>query len=264
MSQSRHNSAFTPDEESEGYFASMTDLMVGVIFIFVIMLMAFALNYRKAEQDQRDRATGIQRTQVFILNDLKNRLRKANVNVEVDTRFGVLRLPESILFDTASDELKPEGQIALRALSKAMAEVLPCYARSPADWTYPVACADSRGPGRIEAVLVEGHSDKRPIFGAAAVKFGDNRRLSASRAIAAYNALTAGGIPVAGLTNDKHEPLLGVTGYGPDRPIDIGDTDAALSRNRRIDVRILMAPVTDDLAPEAVQRTQEAVDRIAP
>jgi chemotaxis protein MotB len=38
----------TPVAEDESYFVSMTDLMVGMLFIFIIMLMAFALNLRRS------------------------------------------------------------------------------------------------------------------------------------------------------------------------------------------------------------------------
>jgi chemotaxis protein MotB len=40
------------DEEGEGYFASVSDLMVGILFIFLLMLTVFALNFRQAEQEQ--------------------------------------------------------------------------------------------------------------------------------------------------------------------------------------------------------------------
>ena len=35
--------------EDEGYLASVSDLMVGMLFVFIIVLMGFALNYRSAE-----------------------------------------------------------------------------------------------------------------------------------------------------------------------------------------------------------------------
>lgn len=42
-------------EESggEGYFASVSDMMVGILFIFLLLLTVFALNFREAEQEQR-------------------------------------------------------------------------------------------------------------------------------------------------------------------------------------------------------------------
>ena len=39
-------------EGGEGYFASISDLMVGILFVFLLMLTVFALNYRDAEQEQ--------------------------------------------------------------------------------------------------------------------------------------------------------------------------------------------------------------------
>jgi chemotaxis protein MotB len=41
-------------EESggEGYFASVSDMMVGILFIFLLLLTVFALNFREAEQEQ--------------------------------------------------------------------------------------------------------------------------------------------------------------------------------------------------------------------
>lgn len=41
------------DEEGEGYFASASDLMVGILFVFLLMLTVFALNFRDAEDDQK-------------------------------------------------------------------------------------------------------------------------------------------------------------------------------------------------------------------
>jgi chemotaxis protein MotB len=42
-------------EESggEGYFASVSDMMVGILFIFLLLLTVFALNFREAEQEQK-------------------------------------------------------------------------------------------------------------------------------------------------------------------------------------------------------------------
>jgi len=40
-------------EGGEGYFASISDLMVGVLFVFLLMLTVFALNFRDAEEEQQ-------------------------------------------------------------------------------------------------------------------------------------------------------------------------------------------------------------------
>lgn len=48
----RHADGQGESEEGEGYFASVSDLMVGVLFVFLLMLTVFALNFRDAEQAQ--------------------------------------------------------------------------------------------------------------------------------------------------------------------------------------------------------------------
>lgn len=43
------------EEAGEGYFASISDLMVGILFIFLLMLAVFAINYASEDKDQRIR-----------------------------------------------------------------------------------------------------------------------------------------------------------------------------------------------------------------
>src|SRR3954453_18323471 len=41
----------------EGYFASVSDMMVGILFIFLLLLTVLALNFREAEQEQKVKYT---------------------------------------------------------------------------------------------------------------------------------------------------------------------------------------------------------------
>ncbi len=43
----------TEESGGEGYFASVSDMMVGILFIFLLLLTVFALNFREAEQEQK-------------------------------------------------------------------------------------------------------------------------------------------------------------------------------------------------------------------
>ena len=49
--------ALEAEADEENYFVSMTDMMVGLVFIFIIMLMYFALQF----QDITDHMTGADR-----------------------------------------------------------------------------------------------------------------------------------------------------------------------------------------------------------
>ena len=41
------------EDDGEGYFASISDLMVGILFVFLMMLTVFALNLRDSEDVSR-------------------------------------------------------------------------------------------------------------------------------------------------------------------------------------------------------------------
>jgi hypothetical protein len=97
------------EEEEESYFVSMADMMVGLLFIFIILLLYFALQFRQTT----DTLTSAGQTRREILETLKERLDKRlkpyNLTVRIDAETGVLSLPNSILFDTGQFALKPEG-----------------------------------------------------------------------------------------------------------------------------------------------------------
>jgi chemotaxis protein MotB len=75
-------------------------------------------------------------------------------------------------------------------------------------------------------VRVDGHTDTRPINTA---QFPSNWALSASRAIAVVQALVARGVP------PQH---LLAAGFGEYQPIDLGTTEEAYARNRRIELKL--------------------------
>src|SRR5437879_2719885 len=50
----RHTFDSSEDHTEESYLASLSDLMVGMLFFFIILLMAFALNYHAAEKESAD------------------------------------------------------------------------------------------------------------------------------------------------------------------------------------------------------------------
>lgn len=55
------------EEESEGYFASISDLMVGVLFVFLLMLTVFAINFREAESDQDAKRKDLEAAQAAMI-----------------------------------------------------------------------------------------------------------------------------------------------------------------------------------------------------
>ena len=218
-------------EHEESYFVSMTDMMVGLVFVLMVMLVYYALQYRQTTAELTD--TKVRRTQ--LLQQLQARLASEHVNVAIDTDAGVLRLPEDVLFDKGSDVVKPEGQQVLAKVGHAMQAELPCYA----DAKTPPGCQVTQSG--LESVFVEGHTDADQMSAGGR----DNWNLSADRAVNTYRSLMGqtpqlNAFKNARLRPSDPQPLFGVSGYGPTRPVAPDTTEANKRLNRRIDIRFNM------------------------
>jgi flagellar motor protein MotB len=261
-----------PVAEEESYFVSMTDVLVGLLFLFIIMLMAFALQYRRAEVEKTTQTRRILSADELaheakgdILRAVSDYLRKHGVTVEIDERQGVLRLPEEMLFAKARAELSDDGRRALARVAQGLALVLPCYVpeRGP-------ACADEL-KAHVDAVFVEGHTDADPMLPGA--RYRDNLELSTARAANTWRALMGIDAPGAAadappdaelyaapsaagtlmaLRNRDGRPVVSVSGYGDQRPVAENLTEEGKRANRRIDLRLLMAT----LRPEELERIE--------
>ncbi len=214
-------------EHEESYFVSMTDMMVGLVFVLMVMLVYYALQYRQTTNELTD--TKVRRTQ--LLEHLQQQLRAEHLNVVIDTDAGVLRLPEDVLFDKGSDAVKPEGLDALRKVGAAIKADAPCFT----DVHLPPGCPVTQSG--LESVFVEGHTDADQMSGAR-----DNWNLSADRAVNTYRALMGQTPGLARIKNARlrpsdPQPLFGVSGYGPTRPVVAETSEANKRLNRRIDIR---------------------------
>lgn len=223
--------------EQGDYFASMTDLMLGLIFVFIIMLMGFVLNLHEAEKKLTttvSELTGADLARREMLRDMARILQNA-LPVTIDEANGTLQLGGDILFPKGSADAYPEALPKLKLLADALDRVLPCYAAS--DDRRPLPQCASKRKGRLDAVYVEGHTDTTPIRTA---RFQSNWELSAARASVTFAKLIEAAPALGRLKNDKDERLIGVSGYGEFRPVDEHQGEAAMQKNRRIELRFVM------------------------
>jgi flagellar motor protein MotB len=215
---------------SENFYVSLNDMLVGVLFIFILLLAWSAADYNrrltrsetfKAEQDRRVE----ERTK--LLNGLQETLKARGYQASVRAGEGVLRFKEELLFEQGRHDLKPQGREALALMGQLLAGEL--------------ACPPDRQPARpcdriLEAIYVEGHTDSTPVRG----NPDGNFELSALRAIAAMRAMTARASALETLTNVRDERLIGVSGYADTRPLP--DTRPSDAVNRRVDFRFVLEP----------------------
>lgn len=250
-----HRRATRHGGETSGndYFASMTDLMLGLVFVFIIVLMVIALDMRQpvqAEAPAAPQATAVvsdvteaNLARRDLLRDIAKALDGA-LPVTIDEENGTLQLGGDILFPTGSADAYPDALPKLRLLGAALDKVLPCYAATLGA-SAPTAC-DNPHKGRLDAVYIEGHTDTTPIHTA---RFQSNWDLSAARASETFKEMVTAFPALGALQNDQAEALIGVSGYGEYRPIDVSGTPAGMQRNRRIELRFIMAtPAAKDVA----------------
>jgi flagellar motor protein MotB len=245
-------------DERKDLFGPVADLMVGVIFIFIILLIGLALHLQpdelmKENERLRDfaryvreqqlgglfaRLAAANETRAQLLEDLRQRLQVLGIEVTIDPVNGTLKLPAGGLFLIGQAEPTPQGRETFRKLGDVLTATLPCYAGDSA----MSGCPPVNIYTSLSSAYVEGHTDVVP-FAATTGRFRDNWDLSAGRAIATYRLLGETHPGLHGLRNRDGDALLGVSGYAESRPAtpepdrlreDIRDLD------RRIEVRLAM------------------------
>ena len=272
------------NHSEDNYLASVSDLMVGLLFIFAIILMAFALNYRLATDENKqqaikqqqqhallvtethaqqqekqrliaekkhletvvERLTNNETVRRVLLQEIQVLLKKRGLNVLIDETQGVLRLPESLLFDSGKADFRPEGKQAIERLAMVLLEILPCYSLFPDE---NKTCSTGQ-EARLEAVLIEGHTDNKPIRNA---EFKDNWALASARALTTYKTLINYAPQLDLLKNTQKQALLSVSAYEARRPVE----NATSAKNRRIDLRFLMASPPPALIESAKSKIQQ-------
>jgi chemotaxis protein MotB len=117
--------------------------------------------------------------------------------------------PADVLFDSGSADLKPEAMPQIDKLADALKQL------------------ETQIPSDIAWVLrIDGHTDIKPITN---VNFPSNWELSSARAISVVRYLIDHGIPAN---------RLAAAGFGEFQPLDAGDSDEALAKNRRIELKL--------------------------
>jgi chemotaxis protein MotB len=230
------------NHEEESFFVSMTDIMVGLLFIFILIIMYFAvqakIDAKKIEENEAQivhlttllegqdelkkyslltiyqSRIALQRN--YLLNWIRAHLENSGVTgVEVIEEQGVIRLPEGILFDSGEFQFE-EGSTAeatARAISRALTDVLKCSVLRSDGTPYKTgeecrnAFYHNKNMGFVQSIYVEGHTDSIQIRGF--VK-GDpnittNLKLSARRSTNTFETITDESPDIIAF----HGPVLG-------------------------------------------------------
>ncbi len=137
------------------------------------------------------------------------RLKEKYPEFEFDPSTGVSKFSTDLLFNSGSDDVRPEAMKVLQEFASIM----------------------NQSDARHLKVLVSGHTDDRPVSKKGTQdKHGDNMGLSAHRGVTVVRALRKSGID---------EKRMGVSGYGMHQPVEPNKTEASRSKNRRVEIYVL-------------------------
>lgn len=212
-----------PAPDSGTFNLSISDLMAGLLAIFILALSYFMLNFSKATAQLTQ--NNVKRAE--ILDVIKEKMKNGGVDVQIDAKHGILRIPEGILFDVGNADIKPEGEIVINKLSDILETVL----------------SDEEYKNAVETVFIEGHTDNVPIQN---YEYPSNWELSTKRAINTWLSMEKHRPELNNLNNRNNQPVFSCSGYAETRPISKNITEEDKRVNRRIDIRFTMSPPSDE------------------
>jgi chemotaxis protein MotB len=224
-----HNArgAVTHSEEPEhSYLGSATDLMVGLLFIFIIMVAFLSLQNKSAEEAVQQSDAPIE----TVTNRIGAELAKSLHGVTWNPGTGVITLPEGALFDSGSSVIKESAAKDLNDTVHGLSVILKCYVSNQRDLQ---ACDENPEGHAIDTIFIEGHTDDRPMNRA-----GGNIKLSLDRALS-VNAAFVTNSPLAQFRNKLNQPIISYSAYADTRPLI--ESDPSNEKNRRVDLRIVLA-----------------------
>jgi flagellar motor protein MotB len=236
-------------DEENPYWMSFSDLMSGLLIIFILAAVALIIELTQKSQNIDKGINELKQAELArrnIIIDIQEQLAKQNIRVEIADNDTVIRIPESTLsFKSGQDSLPEDNvvQLSVIAIGNALHNAIIRNER----FKY------------LDTVFVEGHTDSLGIW----YRGKGNWGLSADRAVSIWKVwqeqleLTP---KLGDLENAYQQKLFSVSGYAATRRVDYEElNDEQRARNRRIDIRFTVKkPSITDL--EAIKPSVAPAD----
>ncbi|MBE7711690.1 MAG: OmpA family protein [Cyanobacteria bacterium SIG31] len=208
---------FEDSGEGNIFWITMTDLMTGLVLVFIVMFFYAFLqnNIHKFNEDlAKENAS----------KALQEALNERNVQATVDPISGVVKISDLELFEINSYTLSEKGKIYLSKFA-------PAYLDSLFTNDYMNK--------HLDKIIIQGHTDSQTFAG----KYSDdqqymkNMELSLNRAYAVANYMT--NTPYNKANGDRLRKMIIVEGASFSNPVLVNGKED-YSKSRRVELKLVM------------------------
>ena len=266
-------------EKSSHYNLCISDLIMGILFIFILVLLKFMLEFQDRKLEFQSKTDDLSKPLIergHVIKNIRDELKEEGIESEIDIENGVLKLSNVHYFDRGQYELNEKSKEDFKHIKEVLFKNVICYSHLNSQITkqqWPSSSEErliewknhchsdihKNKYGLIDSILIEGHADRTPIpKGGYLSKKGikTNLDLAAKRSIEAFESLLEydeessnnkkSGNYLFVLTNKKEKPLFGVTSFGnlrshePKKNRSPAQIAKDQSQDRRIDIRFVM------------------------
>jgi chemotaxis protein MotB len=166
------------------------------------------VEFRELEKMKQERVDSLNQAQKNLDAGLKTQLKKNQLGIQRKQNRLILQLPDQILFDSGSADVKPGGRAVLREVGKILKTDL----------------------GKM-LIQIGGHTDNVPLSSTSGSLFPSNWELSAARAVNVVHFFES----TLGIDPER----MSAVGYSEHQPVASNATPEGRARNRRIEIVVV-------------------------
>lgn len=123
--------------------------MSGVLIVFMLLFIYTLYNYQTTMSKNEKIIEELNSTRVEIINKLKAEFEKEDIEIEIDSKTGAIRLSAGVLYDFGKSELKDDGKQFLERF-------IPKYLK--------VLLDDEEIKKHVSQIIIEGHTDSNSSY----------------------------------------------------------------------------------------------------
>lgn len=221
------------DEHEQGYYAPMADLLAGILFVILVLLMSFAIIHYPdsrsapvspltpadaARKSERSVAAMVQPTEpevdvrvrllhsleaerARLLNGIMADLIAEGIPASVDLQQSQILVDERAFFRPGESRLTFVGERNAKAIGTILVRRLTCY----------VGPCSEEGPARVEGIFLDVSAEESDLTISSST-INDPRAFAAARALVLMKAFADGDLSILQLRNSVGAPLVHASG----------------------------------------------------